>query len=107
MDARFQGFNPTLTRTITRGLAVNPSLKDNIIDLGGTWHVHPSGEITQEKGNLRTTKNFKQPPSDTDIKEAGSGINIVVGAREKKVYFYNSSGVIGEPIKLKDFLKGC
>ena len=87
--------------------AVNPSLKDNITGLGGTWHVHPSGTLTQEKGNIRTTKSFNQPPSGRDIKEAGTGINIVVGAGNKKVYFYNGSGLIGEPMKLKDFLKGC
>lgn len=87
--------------------AVNPGLKDNMTELGGTWHVHPSGEITQEKGNVRTTRSFDQPPSEKDIKEAGSGINIVVAAREKKVYFYNGSGMLGEPMKLKDFLKGC
>ena len=87
--------------------ALNPSLKNNNFSLGGTWHVHPSGEIAQEKGNLRTTKTFNQPPSDTDIKEAGFGVNIVVGARDKKVYFYDNLGIIGKPIKLKDFLKGC
>jgi hypothetical protein len=50
---------------------------------------------------------FVQPPSDKDKKEAGFGINLVVAAREKKVYFYNNSTVIGQPIKLKDFLKRC
>jgi hypothetical protein len=87
--------------------AVNPSLKDNAVDLGGTWHVHPSGTLTEEKGNARNTKNFNQPPSAKDIKEAGSGMNIVVGARDKMMYFYNNSGLIAKPMKLKDFLKGC
>jgi hypothetical protein len=87
--------------------AVNPSLKDNIRALGGTWHVHPSGTITKEVGNVRTTKRFHQPPSSKDVQEAGSGINAVFGAAEKRVYFYDISGIIGEPIKLKDFLKGC
>jgi len=87
--------------------AINPSLKDNIVGLGGTWHIHPSGEIVEQVENLRNTRNFSQPPSGKDIKEAGAGINVVVGAREKKVYFYNNSGEIGQPMKLKDFLKGC
>ena len=87
--------------------SIDPSLKSDAIDLGGTWHVHPSGSLTKEKGNVRTTHQFNQPPSQKDIKEAGSGINIVVGAGDRKVYFYNSSGVIGKPMKLKDFLKGC
>src|SRR6266852_5120103 len=83
--------------------AVSPSLKDNAVDLGGTWHVHPSGTLTEEKGNARNTKNFNQPPSAKDIKEAGSGMNIVVGARDKMMYFYNNSGLIAKPMKLKDF----
>jgi hypothetical protein len=87
--------------------AVDPTLKDNARDLGGTWHVHPSGTLTEEKGNVRTTHEFNQPPSEKDIKQAGSGINIVIGARDKKVYFYTGSGVIGKPMKLKHFLKGC
>jgi hypothetical protein len=88
--------------------AINPSLKDNRrFDLGGTWHVHPSGTLTQERGNLRTTDTFTQPPSETDIKEAGLGINIVIGASNERVYFYSGAGVIGHPMKLKDFLKGC
>ncbi len=52
-------------------------------------------------------KNFGQPPSDKDIKQAGLGINIVIGARDKKAYFYDNSGVIEKSMKLKDFLKGC
>jgi hypothetical protein len=50
---------------------------------------------------------FVQPPSDRDFKEARLGINIVIGASDKKVYFYNRSGQIGKPVKLKEFLKGC
>jgi hypothetical protein len=32
---------------------------------------------------------------------------VMFAAREKKVYFYDSSGVNGHPMKLKDFLRGC
>ena len=87
--------------------AVNPSLKDNITGLGGTWHVHPSGTISEENGTVRNTHIFVQPPSDRDFKETRLGINIVIGASDKKVYFYNRSGLIGKPVKLKEFLKGC
>ncbi|MGH7839078.1 MAG: hypothetical protein ACREQC_14800 [Candidatus Binataceae bacterium] len=87
--------------------AINPSLKNNMADLGGTWHVHPSGALTQQEGNVIRTRNFNQPPSAKDIKEAGVGINLVAGAGDKKVYFYNSSGFIGKPMKLKHFLTGC
>jgi len=85
--------------------AVNPSLKSNIAGLGGTWHVHPSGTVTEEKGNNRIQHIFTQPPSERDIREAGFGINIVVASREQKVYFYNNKGVMGKPMKLKEFLK--
>ena len=87
--------------------AINPNLKENIRDLGGTWHVHPAGTLHEDKGNVRTTKSFNQPPSDTDLKEAGLGISLVIAARNKTLYFYNKSGTIGAPIKLKEFLKGC
>ena len=83
--------------------AVNPHLKDSLTGLGGTWHVHPSGTLLDKN----VEKHFTQPPSERDKKEAGFGMNVVIAAREKKVYFYNKSGMIGQPIKLKDFLKGC
>jgi hypothetical protein len=48
---------------------------------------------------------WAQPPSAADKAAALPGqINIVFGAGDKKVYFYNRSGVIGKPMKLKDFL---
>jgi hypothetical protein len=81
--------------------AVDPSVKNNWQSLDGNYHVHPSGSITDGNGQ---TKFFVQGPSAKDIKEATGGINIVVGAGDKKVYFYNSSGNIGKPMKLKDFM---
>src|SRR6266566_2513016 len=40
-----------------------------------------------------TTYSFKQPPSGRDMANALSGTtNIVVGARDKKVYIYDSGG---------------
>jgi hypothetical protein len=87
--------------------AVDPTAKSGKFALGGTWHVHPVGTLLENRGNTQVEHGFAQPPSDTDIKQAGTGINIVLAAREKKVYFYDSSGVIGHPMKLKDFLKGC
>ena len=87
--------------------AVNPRLKDNLTGLGGTWHIHPSGTSIEHRGNAQVEHVFAQLPSDKDLKEAGLGINLVVAAREKKVYFYDSSGVNGHPMNLKDFLRGC
>ena len=53
----------------------------------------------------RETSFFKQEPSGGDIQNATLKINIVVGAGDKRVYFYNKSGLIGQPIKLKDFMR--
>jgi RHS repeat-associated protein len=81
--------------------SANPSLKENLASIGGKWHVHPSGSITEDNRKY----SFTQPPSKDDKTTGSFPINIVVGARNKRVYFYNSSGVIGKPMKLKDFLK--
>jgi len=74
----------------------------------GKAHVHPSGEIvkTESSGNQSgggvvvfggttktSTANFGQKPSATDISNAlPNGTNIVVGARDKTVYFYKPTG---------------
>jgi hypothetical protein len=70
----------------------------------GKAHIHPSGEITNDPSNAlgsglgttmggtTTTSNFVQKPSSVDIGNATSGTNIVVGARDKTVYFYRASG---------------
>jgi hypothetical protein len=65
--------------------------------IDGKWHVHPKGG-----GDV----SFVQSPSDADKQNATLRTNIVVGAENKKVYFYNTSGVIGE-MSLKDFMKGA
>ena len=71
------------------------------------WHIHPAGETvttTKIKGGTRTdTFNFAQPPSDRDKENAFHPINIVVGARDKTVYFYDQKGVTGT-IPLSEFM---
>jgi RHS repeat-associated protein len=72
----------------------------------GNWHVHPRGTALDHHNNVR---GFGQPPSDgpgEDLDRAKSlgGINIVIGARDKQVYFYNGVTVIGQ-ISLKNFMK--
>ena len=69
----------------------NPASKENMVSLGGEWHVHPKGGGGRE---------FAQPPSGQDIRVAGTGaalfpVHIVLGAGNSKVYFYNGSGEIG------------
>ena len=78
------------------------SLPSNV---DGKVHVHPSGEIVTSSGNnsgggvtvigggTTSTANFVQKPSAVDISNAlPNGTNIVVGARDKTVYFYKPSG---------------
>src|SRR5207248_10531843 len=70
---------------INPGNAKDPSLNYKMQSVDGTWHVHPKGG---------SDKAFVQPPSDVDKRNAAAPINIVVGAQNKRVYFYNSSGVV-------------
>jgi len=71
------------------------------------WHIHPAGETittTKIKGGTRTdTFNFAQPPSERDKENAFHPINIVVGARDKTVYFYDQKGITGT-IPLSEFM---
>jgi hypothetical protein len=84
---------------------VSPSRKpadqviaNSIVQPRVVFHVHPSG--TTEAG-----KGWVQPPSDADkVATIPGQINIVLAAREKRVYFYDKDGIIDKPIKLKDFL---
>jgi RHS repeat-associated protein len=63
-------------------------------------HVHGSGQITEgdksSQGNTiigsTSGAKFEQRPSDVDISNASAGTNIVVGARDRTVYFYGRTG---------------
>ena len=80
----------------------HPELSANLAMILGEWHVHPSGlrEATSDaKGCV-----FVQPPSAADITLAVCPINIVIGASDKTVYFYNPSGVTSKT-KWKEFYK--
>ena len=79
------------TAHITPEDSANPALKNNMVQLGGEWHVHPKGGGGRE---------FDQPPSGQDKRVAGTGaalfpIHIVLGAGNSRVYFYAASGEIG------------
>jgi hypothetical protein len=91
--------NPDTTDHVSpSGKAADPSVAYSIVDPRVAFHVHPGG--TTARGKM-----WVQPPSDKDKAAAIPGqINIVLAAGEKKVYFYERSGVIGRPVKLKDFL---
>jgi hypothetical protein len=73
----------------------------------GNWHVHPRGTALNMNGEM---VGFEQSPSigpgmDTDRVKGLKGINIVVGAGDKTVYFYNSSQGITGQMSLNAFMK--
>jgi len=76
------------------GNAVNPALNQKMMPQG-EWHVHPKGSGDRQ---------FVQPPSGADKTNAVFKTNIVVGAGNNRVYFYNSSGVVRE-MSLNQFMK--
>jgi hypothetical protein len=74
----------------------NPGLTKHVVTLTGAWHVHPSAvewRTSALSGLHVKVREFEQPPSDVDIAEAVCNINIVVGARDGVVYFYDAKGV--------------
>src|SRR5581483_6837854 len=86
--------------------ALNASNAPTADDKKGGFHEESVKWGTDAQGNVVVSPSV-QGPSPADLKFAGmsSGpINLVVGAADKKVYFYNGSGVIGKPMKLKDFM---
>ena len=61
--------------------------------------------LTARRGVSLVLRALISGPSGADRAAAVPGqINIVFGARDHKVYFYNNAGGIGKPMKLKDFL---
>lgn len=79
------------------GNAKDPSLTANLATITGEYHVHPSATTA--------TDYYVQPPSAADLAGAFDSINIVLGAADHKVYFYDSKGVT-KVVKFKDFFKG-
>ena len=81
----------------TPGAVANPSKDENasiMLPVGySTFHSHPSG--TRSEAVEGGTKNswFNQPPSTTDINNAGTHTNYVFGRGSGKVYIYTSGGV--------------
>ncbi len=96
-------------------------------DVDGKAHVHPSGKIVTTTttgkpcplgasctggGTKISTAGFDNKPSEKlrdgtpgDIPKANpNGVNIVVGAGNRQVYFYNRNGIYAE-MKLGNFLK--
>jgi hypothetical protein len=85
--------------SIDVGNAVNPATSQSMNSVDGMYHVHPSGTLDDHGVHHEWT----QPPSQPDRDSAlNSGTNIVVGARDHRVYFYNSAGDIGS-MSMRDF----
>jgi hypothetical protein len=77
--------NPdTSSEAHTSQKPVDQNVANTIAKVTVSWHVHPSGSTA--------THTWNQPPSAGDRQGVVPGaINIVVGARNKTVYFYDSS----------------
>lgn len=99
--------------------AADPALqKPGNVQASVDWHAHPSAEVVETSGaksepgtvvfggTVKTqTSNFTQPPSPADRNAANPGtLHVVIGARDKTVYVYNSSGVVCKE-SLKEFNK--
>ena len=79
-------------------MPADPALNGTMATLTVSWHVHPSGT------------GWVQPPSGQDQTVAAGEtqavpglIHIVVGARDKQVYFYNGDGKY-QQMSLKKFM---
>jgi RHS repeat-associated protein len=84
-------------RAHTSGVPVDQEVRNLIATPTVSWHIHPKGE-TQ-------THHFVQGPSPADHMGAiQNTINIVVGARDKTVYFYDSSNHVTH-MRLDQFMR--
>jgi len=77
--------------------SVDPSIKRNMADILGKYHVHPRGGGGWDPA---------QPPSKGDFANADPMINIVAGASNGTIYFYNNEKTLNN-MSFKDFMKGC
>ncbi len=87
---------------INPGWAADQKIADQVIQVDGIWHVHPNGIKSAIADNIygslsMTQAYWNQPPStceNCDLDNAMEGkTNIVVGAGNNTVYFYNKSGI--------------
>ena len=92
-------YAPPGTAPHTNFKPADPKLDEKLVSVDVLAHIHPRGGADQ---------SYVQGPSQVDIDGArgSSAINLVVGAADRKVYFYNGSGQIGKPMKFKDFMGG-
>jgi hypothetical protein len=77
--------------------SIDPLIISNMTTILGKYHVHP-------RGNKITS--FIQPPSKGDLANADPIINIVAGAGNGWIYFYNNDKTLNS-MSFDDFMKGC
>ena len=83
--------------------AVDEIQRNNMASITVMWHIHPSG---QTRTHLFGSKDGSQGPSDQDRRAWVPGpITLVVGARDRKVYFYDGSKEVLQ-MSLKKFMGG-
>ena len=82
------------------GDAADPSLEANLQTILGEWHVHPRGT---KKCDRDAQGFWRQPPSKVDLDGAEDNVNIVIGAGDGFVYYYNKNGVTNK-IPYKEFI---
>ena len=73
--------------SMVTGDSVNPNVSaQQMQSVDGQYHVHPAG--------VDSGRGFVQGPSSQDYRLGVFGTNIVVGARDRTVYFYNTTTTI-------------
>jgi len=72
------------------GDAADPRLDANLQTILGEWHIHPRGSKMCNHNSLGI---WAQPPSQMDLDNADDDVNIVIGARDGIVYYYDKNGV--------------
>jgi hypothetical protein len=94
-------FNPAINRdAISEETPADQQLRNTIARPEIFWHVHPAGIVTVGKFRYM----WSQAPSAIDLAGAAPGaIDIVVGARDDTVYFYERSGRV-LTLDLQDFM---
>ncbi len=83
------------------GDAQDPSLSAKLQTLLGEWHIHPRGT---KMCNHNSLGEWEQQPSQIDIDNALEPVNIVIGARDGIVYYYDKNGVTNK-IPYQEFIQ--
>jgi len=83
------------------GDAQDPALDVNLQTVLGEFHIHPRGTKMCDHNSMGF---WAQPPSQMDIDNADDDVNIVIGAGDGIVYYYNHSGVTNR-IPYQEFMK--